>query len=187
MILPDRTSDNVSRTVMYVLISICYSQNINNISCCSGNDLPDHSCQLTNGTCKLTHPCTGVSNITIRGQGHQYTHICHHMNVGLVFSKIIWHWTSWLYYRFLWSNWQWRNRLDSQCNQVYHLITVGIELQRIVLWKNVLKHVTTLSKIFYLKNNNIISVHVRLCHTSTTSVLFIKQMKQQSMIYKKYM
>ena len=108
------------QTVIYVLIciilstAVCHSQNILNISCCSGNDLPDHSCppsnqlsldnvlekfqklppdsvlQLTNGTCKLTHPLifTGVSKITIRGQGYQHTHIsCDHTNAGLVFKE----------------------------------------------------------------------------------------------------
>ena len=107
-------------SLIYVLIGIilsiaaCHSQNILNISCCSGNDFPDHSCppsnqlsldnvlekfqklppdsvlQLTNGICKLTHPLifTGVSNIIIRGQGYQYTHIsCNHMNAGLVFNN----------------------------------------------------------------------------------------------------
>ena len=41
----------------------------------------------------------------------------------------------WLYYQFLWSNGQWRKRLDSPCNQFYinHLNTFGIELQRIVI------------------------------------------------------
>ena len=106
------------QTVVYVLIlstTVCLSQNILNISCCSGNDHPDHSCppsnqqlsldnvlekfqklppdsvlQLTNGTCNLTHPLifTGVSNITIRGQGSLCTHIsCNHMNAGLVFKE----------------------------------------------------------------------------------------------------
>ena len=46
--------------------------------------------KLTNGSCNLTHSFnfTRVSNITIRGQGSQYTHIsCHHMNAGLVFNE----------------------------------------------------------------------------------------------------
>ena len=46
--------------------------------------------ELTNGSCNLTHSLsfTRVSNITIRGQGSQYTHIsCHHMNAGLVFNQ----------------------------------------------------------------------------------------------------
>ena len=46
--------------------------------------------ELTNGSCNLTHSLsfTRVSNITIRGQGSQYTHIsCHHMNAGLVFNR----------------------------------------------------------------------------------------------------
>ena len=53
--------------------------------------LPDNSVlELTNGSCNLTHSLnfTRVSNITIRGQGSQYTHIsCHHMNAGLVFNE----------------------------------------------------------------------------------------------------
>ena len=150
---------------MFWLVSSClllsFIVRIFNISCCSRNDLHDHSCppsnqlsldnvlekfqklppdsvlQLTNGTCKLTHPLifTGVSNITIRGQGYQYSHISrNHMNAGLVFNKSFWHyWISWLFYRFSWSNWQWRNRLDRPCNQVYinHLNSIGIELQGI--------------------------------------------------------
>ena len=90
------------QTVVYVLIGIimstavCHSQKILNVSCCSRNNLPNHSCppsnqlsldivlgkfqnlppdsvlQLTNGTCKQIHPLifTGVSNITIRRQGY---------------------------------------------------------------------------------------------------------------------
>ena len=53
--------------------------------------LPNNSVlELTNGSCNLTHSLsfTRVSNITIRGQGSQYTHIsCHHMNAGLVFNQ----------------------------------------------------------------------------------------------------
>ena len=53
--------------------------------------LPSNSVlELTNGSCNLTHSLsfTRVSNITIRGQGSQYTHIsCHHMNAGLVFNQ----------------------------------------------------------------------------------------------------
>ena len=53
--------------------------------------LPNNSVlELTNGSCNLTHSLnfTRVSNITIRGQGSQYTHIsCHHMNAGLVFNE----------------------------------------------------------------------------------------------------
>ena len=53
--------------------------------------LPNNSVlELTNGSCNLTHSLsfTRVSNITIRGQGSQYTHIsCHHMNAGLVFNR----------------------------------------------------------------------------------------------------
>ena len=53
--------------------------------------LPNNSVlELTNGSCNLTHSLnfTRVRNITIRGQGSQYTHIsCHHMNAGLVFNE----------------------------------------------------------------------------------------------------
>ena len=53
--------------------------------------LPNNSVlELTNGSCNLTHSLnfTQVSNITIRGQGSQYTHIsCHHMNAGLIFNE----------------------------------------------------------------------------------------------------
>ena len=53
--------------------------------------LPNNSVlELTNGSCNLTHSLnfTQVSNISIRGQGSQYTHIsCHHMNAGLVFNE----------------------------------------------------------------------------------------------------
>ena len=53
--------------------------------------LPNKSVlELTNGSCNLTHSLnfTRVSNITIRGQGSQYTHIsCHHINAGLVFNE----------------------------------------------------------------------------------------------------
>ena len=54
-------------------------------------ELPNNSVlELTNGSCNLTHSLnfSQVSNITIRGQGSQYTHIsCHHMNAGLVFNE----------------------------------------------------------------------------------------------------
>ena len=53
--------------------------------------LPNNSVlELTDGSCNLTHSLnfTRVSNITIRGQGSQYTHIsCHHMNAGLIFNE----------------------------------------------------------------------------------------------------
>ena len=53
--------------------------------------LPNNSVlELTDGSFNLTHSLnfTRVSNITIRGQGSQYTHIsCHHMNAGLVFNE----------------------------------------------------------------------------------------------------
>ena len=84
------------------VFNICCSQNESQLwssqhSNCQSLDsvlselLPDNSVlELTNGSCNLTHSLTftRVSNITIRGQGSQYTHIsCHHMNVGLVFNE----------------------------------------------------------------------------------------------------
>ena len=94
--------------------SVCDSdyQNVYTVTCCRRDESYSNEClqdihlslksilpdgipsnsvlQLTNGTCYLTHPLifTGVSNITIRGQGYQYTHIsCKHTNAGLVFSN----------------------------------------------------------------------------------------------------
>ena len=83
-------------------LSACGSKNVFTINCSSCDNcqsldsvlselLPSNSVfELTNGSCNLTHSLsfTRVSNITIRGQGSQYTHIfCHHMNAGLVFNQ----------------------------------------------------------------------------------------------------
>ena len=92
---------------MYLLallfnFSACDRRNVFTINCSSCDNcqsldsvlselLPNNSVlELTNGSCNLTHSLsfTRVSNITIRGQGSQYTHIsCHHMNAGLVFNQ----------------------------------------------------------------------------------------------------
>ena len=84
------------------VFTICCSENepqlwINQQNNCQSlvsvliEELPNNSVlELTNGSCNLTHSLnfTRVSNITIRGQGSQYTHIsCHHMNAGLVFNE----------------------------------------------------------------------------------------------------
>ena len=99
--------DESAAIILVLLINLSASaygasQNIFTINCfscdnCQSLDsvlsepLPNNSVlQLTNGSCNLTHSLnfTRVSNITIRGQGSQYTHIsCHHMNAGLVFNE----------------------------------------------------------------------------------------------------
>ena len=83
-------------TVGNKTIAICCNK-IGSSSYCQSLDfvlnelLLDNSVlELTNGSCNLTHSLnfTRVSNITIRGQGSQYTNIsCHHMNAGLVFNE----------------------------------------------------------------------------------------------------
>ena len=92
----------ISHTSPQQVFTICCNQNESQLwssqhSNCQSLDsvlselLPDNSVlELTNGSCNLTHSLnfTRVSNITIRGQGSQYTHIsCHHMNAGLVFNE----------------------------------------------------------------------------------------------------
>ena len=88
--------------VLLISLSAWGSKNVFTINCSSCDNyqsldtvlnelLPNNSVlELTNGSCNLTHSLsfTRVSNITIRGQGSQYTHIsCHHMNAGLVFNR----------------------------------------------------------------------------------------------------
>ena len=100
--------------LMTICSSVCDSnyKNVHTVTCCRRDESYSNQClqdihlslkinlhdglpsnsvlQLTNGTCYLTHPLnfTGVSNITIRGQGYQYTHIsCKHTNAGLVFNN----------------------------------------------------------------------------------------------------
>ena len=88
--------------VLLISRSAWGSKNVFTINCSSCDNcqsldsvlselLPNNSVlELTNGSCNLTHSLnfTRVSNITIRGQGSQYTHIsCHHMNAGLVFNR----------------------------------------------------------------------------------------------------
>ena len=96
--------------LMTISYSVCDSdyQNVYTVTCCRRDEsLSSDECQdshlslenilllsnsvleLTNGTCYMTHPLnfTGVHNITIRGQGYQYTQIsCKHTNAGLVFN-----------------------------------------------------------------------------------------------------
>ena len=103
-------------SIYLFLITVVISTNTNHViadrnsqiilACCNEKELSSqhNNCQsldsvplvnnsvleLTNGSCNLTHSLnfTRVSNITIRGQGSQYTHIsCHHMNAGLVFNE----------------------------------------------------------------------------------------------------
>ena len=94
--------DIISHAYPQQVFNICCSENISQLwssqhSNCQSLDsvlselLPNNSVlELTNGSCNLTQSLnfTRVSNITIRGQGSQYTHIsCHHMNAGLVFNE----------------------------------------------------------------------------------------------------
>ena len=92
----------IALLVLLINLSACSSRKVFTINCFScdncqsldsvlSEQLPNNSVlELTNGSCNLTHSLnfTRVSNITIRGQGSQYTHIsCHHMNAGLVFNE----------------------------------------------------------------------------------------------------
>ena len=89
----------IALLVLLINLSACSSRKVFTINCFSCDNcqsvfnklLPDNSVlELTNGSCNLTHSLNfnQVSNITIRGQGSQYTHIsCHHMNAGLVFNE----------------------------------------------------------------------------------------------------
>ena len=78
-----------SKNVFTINFSSC--DNCQSLDSVFNELLPNNSVlELTNGSCNLTHSLsfTRVSNITIRGQGSQYTHIsCHHMNAGLVFNQ----------------------------------------------------------------------------------------------------
>ena len=76
-------------------VKVCCNESESSSYCQSLDSLNETHLQglifeLTNGSCNLTHLLhfNWVNNITIRGQGSQYTHIsCHHMNAGLVFNQ----------------------------------------------------------------------------------------------------